>query len=101
LGLDTLYNASYSPHSSNLICTGGTDKNLSILDARILGKNSKSIVMSYSEAHDSAITDSKFNEFIPYWMASAGEDGVVKVFIYRHLKYRFGIFDFYLDLLLG
>jgi hypothetical protein len=53
---------------------------LSVLDARILGKNGKSIVMSYSEAHDSAITDSKFNEFIPYWMASAGEDGVIKVF---------------------
>lgn len=81
MGVDTLYNASYSPHSSNLICTGGTDKNLSIIDARILGKNGKSTVMSYTGAHDSAITDTKFNEFIPYWIASAAEDGVVKVFI--------------------
>ena len=52
---------------------------ISILDTRLLGKNAKSTVLSYSSAHDSAITDTKFNEFIPYWMASAAEDGVVKV----------------------
>ena len=79
MGLDTLYNASFSPHSSNLICTGGTDRIISILDTRIIGKNLKSTVLSYQGAHESAITDTKFNEFMPYWMASASEDGAIKV----------------------
>lgn len=90
MGLDTLYNASFSPHSSNLICTGGTDQAVSILDARILGKNAKSTVLSYSGAHEAAITDTKFNEFIPYWMASAAEDGVVKVYQIVSI-FRYGI----------
>ena len=41
LGVDTVYKASFSPHppSGSLICTGGTDKLLAILDSRILGKS--------------------------------------------------------------
>lgn len=93
MGLDTLYNASFSPHSSSLICTGGTDKTISILDTRMISKNSKSTVLSYGGAHEAAITDTKFNQFIPYWMASAAEDGVVKVY-HSPVIVRFGILDF-------
>lgn len=41
LGVDTVYKASFSPHppSGSLICTGGTDKLLAIIDSRILGKS--------------------------------------------------------------
>ena len=77
MGLDTLYHASFSPHSTDLISTGGTDKTLSIIDSR--AKKSNSIVLKYENAHGAAITDTKFNEFIPYWIASAAEDGAVKV----------------------
>ena len=61
-----------------------------ILDARLLGKNSSGAVCSlsfklivkalkYPGAHHSTITDTKFNQFVPYWVASGAEDGVVKV----------------------
>jgi WD40 repeat protein len=88
LGVDTLYNASFSPHdpSGTFISTGGTDKVLSILDARLLGNKTSSVAIKYPNAHQLSITDTKFNNFIPYWVATSGEDGVVKIWDIRFMN---------------
>ena len=40
-------------------------------------------VWQAEEAHTRPIRDAKFNTFIPYWLASAGEDAVVNIYDIR------------------
>ncbi|KAI8142818.1 WD40-repeat-containing domain protein [Fennellomyces sp. T-0311] len=74
-----LYCASWSPHDPHsLIVTGGCDRSLKIIDVR-----SNGVVWQADEAHARPIRDAKFNTFIPYWLASAGEDAIVNIFDIR------------------
>ncbi|KAJ3306585.1 hypothetical protein HDV03_004714 [Kappamyces sp. JEL0829] len=47
---------------------------------------SSAAVWSVHDAHAGSVTDVAFNTFIPYWLASAGEDGVVKMWDIRYMK---------------
>lgn len=38
------------------------------------------------DSHIGQVTDVAFNTFIPYWLATSGEDGVVKMWDIRYLK---------------
>lgn len=67
------------PHS--LIVCGGRDKKLTIIDTRI--SENDGVVWSVDRAHDRPIRDAKFNPFIPYWLASAGEDSIVNIWDLR------------------
>ncbi|KAJ3021921.1 UNVERIFIED_CONTAM: hypothetical protein HDU68_009406 [Siphonaria sp. JEL0065] len=85
--------AAWSPHLpfGSLIATSGVDHHLSVLDARLMGTDSeKSVVWKVERAHGGhhhpAITSVKFNPFIPHWLASAGEDSIVRVWDLRYLK---------------
>ncbi|KAJ3207938.1 hypothetical protein HDU82_003135 [Entophlyctis luteolus] len=84
---------SCSPHPPYgcLVATGDVDNCLSILDTRLMGFDTeKSVVLRYEKAHagsnHAALTSVKFNPFVPYWLASAGEDSVVRVWDLRYAK---------------
>lgn len=71
--------ASWSPHQPHsLIVTGGCNKALQIIDSR-----AGQVVWEARDAHARPIRDAKFNNFIPYWLASAGEDCIVNIFDIR------------------
>ena len=83
VGQMSLHCASWSPHAPcSLVVTGGNDKELQVLDTR-----SNSIVWRTENAHTRPIRDAKFNPFIPYWLASAGEDSVVNIWDLRSSKH--------------
>ncbi|KNC99568.1 uncharacterized protein SPPG_04957 [Spizellomyces punctatus DAOM BR117] len=94
-GEDAVQVASWSPHFPlSLICTGGIDRAVGVWDARLIGKNTdEALVWKVSRAHEGAVTDVRFNPFIPYWMASAGEDAVVKLWDLRYVKHPVGRID--------
>ncbi|KAJ3231068.1 hypothetical protein HDU81_004058 [Chytriomyces hyalinus] len=90
---DQLMCASWSPHQpyGSLMAVSGVDHHLSVLDARLMGMDTdKSVVWKVERAHGgkshAAITAVKFNPFIPHWLASAGEDSVVRLWDLRYLK---------------
>ncbi|RKO88376.1 hypothetical protein BDK51DRAFT_27304, partial [Blyttiomyces helicus] len=86
VGHDMLRAASWSPHPPDnaLICAGGVDSHLRIIDSRIFGNDSgNGVVWRVDHAHNGSITTAKFNPFVPYWIASTGEDAVVKVWDIR------------------
>ncbi|KAJ3225348.1 hypothetical protein HDU78_010683, partial [Chytriomyces hyalinus] len=93
ISFDQLMCASWSPHQpyGSLMAVSGVDHHLSVLDARLMGMDTdKSVVWKVERAHGgkshAAITAVKFNPFIPHWLASAGEDSVVRLWDLRYLK---------------
>ncbi|KAJ3099377.1 hypothetical protein HDU97_003250 [Phlyctochytrium planicorne] len=89
---DQLMVASWSPHTPHsLLATAGVDHNLYVLDHRQIGADtSKATVWMSERAHggsnNPAITAVQFSPFVPYWLASAGEDSVVKIWDLRFLR---------------
>ncbi|KAJ3323048.1 hypothetical protein HDV06_002494 [Boothiomyces sp. JEL0866] len=95
LGIDTLNKLSYSPHApfGSLLATCSQDSTISILDTRTMQLGNTSVVWSLPDAHNGDVMDVAFNNFIPYWLASSGEDGVVKFWDIRYLKGPAGRID--------
>ncbi|KAJ3311051.1 hypothetical protein HDV04_004471 [Boothiomyces sp. JEL0838] len=95
LGVDTLNKLSYSPHApfGSLLATCSQDSTISILDTRTMQLGNTSVVWSQPDAHNGDVMDVSFNNFIPYWLASSGEDGVVKFWDIRYLKGPAGRID--------
>ncbi|KAG2199367.1 hypothetical protein INT47_001549 [Mucor saturninus] len=74
--------ASWSPNDPHsLIVCGGQERKLVIIDTRV--SENDGVVWSVEEAHDRPIRDAKINPFIPYWLASAGEDSIVNIWDLR------------------
>lgn len=93
MGKDTLYRATFSPHSpfGSLVATGGESARLGIVDMRNLGSNS--MIWHIDDAHNGPITDVEFSPFVPYWLASSGKDGVVKIWDIRFIAGHVGRID--------
>lgn len=53
------------------------------MDTRVPKRDHNGIVWVAHKAHDRPIRDAKFNPFIPYWLASAGEDSIVNIWDIR------------------
>jgi WD40 repeat protein len=49
------------------------------VDLRTSGDAKINSVISFHPAHTDIIRDIQWNPFVPFWFASAGEDGVVHV----------------------
>ncbi|TPX58121.1 hypothetical protein PhCBS80983_g03354 [Powellomyces hirtus] len=93
IGADTLLTASWSPHmDSQLICAGGVDRSVNVVDARLLGSPT-AVIWTAADAHQLSVTDIQFNPFVPYLMASVGEDAVVKLWDLRYLRHPVGRID--------
>eukprot|EP00002_Diphylleia_rotans_P028952 TRINITY_DN5857_c0_g2_i4.p1 TRINITY_DN5857_c0_g2~~TRINITY_DN5857_c0_g2_i4.p1 ORF type:complete len:624 (-),score=116.89 TRINITY_DN5857_c0_g2_i4:148-2019(-) len=70
----------WSPHSVNMMSIAGAAKSVKIFDTRQLSSNSKrGNVWKVSNAHNDVIRCVKWNPLIPHWLASAGDDGLIKV----------------------
>jgi WD40 repeat protein len=78
----------YSRHApfGSLLALASYDSSISVLDTRLLQEGSKSSVWHIPDAHNGHVTDVAFNNFIPFWLASSGDDGVVKMWDIRFLK---------------
>ncbi|KAI7847762.1 WD40-repeat-containing domain protein [Circinella umbellata] len=80
LGTNLINCGNWSPHAPHtLIATGGCDKTLRVIDVR----TKEGVVWQAEEAHNRPIRDAKFNTFIPYWLASSGEDAIVNIYDIR------------------
>ncbi|KAI9356494.1 hypothetical protein DFJ73DRAFT_822797 [Zopfochytrium polystomum] len=98
VSFDQLTAAAWSPHhpSNALIAVGGVDHHLSVVDTRLMGLNGseKAAVWKAERAHGGqnhpAITSVQFSPFVPYWLASAAEDAVIKIWDLRYLKFPAG-----------
>ncbi|KAI8614384.1 hypothetical protein BC830DRAFT_1127577 [Chytriomyces sp. MP71] len=93
VSFDQLMSASWSPHQpyGSLIAASGVDHHLSVLDARLMGMDTeKGVIWKVERAHGGrfhpSITSVKFNPFVPFWLASTGEDSIVRVWDLRYLK---------------
>lgn len=90
-GNETLNSVSYSHHSPSgqLMAVSGSKGSIHVLDSRAMSQqqeSNSSILWTVNDAHIGEVTDVAFNTFIPYWLASAGEDGVVKMWDIRYLR---------------
>ncbi|KAI8899141.1 hypothetical protein BC833DRAFT_586981 [Globomyces pollinis-pini] len=88
VGKQALNKVSFSSHSpfGALVSIASQDSSISIMDTRLLQNGTKSIVWSIQNAHQGEVNDVQFNTFLPFWLASAGDDGVVKLWDIRYLK---------------
>jgi hypothetical protein len=87
-GNKILSSLSFSLHApfGSLLAVGNKSSGVSIIDSRLLQQGSNSVVWSINDAHNGEVSDVEFNTFIPYWLATSGEDGVIKLWDIRYLK---------------
>jgi WD domain, G-beta repeat len=74
----------HAPLGSLLAVGSGTSAN--IIDTRLLQNENGGLVMTLPDAHVGQVTCLEFNTFVPYWLASAGDDGTIKMWDIRYLK---------------
>lgn len=92
IGKGSLFTASWSPHEGaigKLIATGGSDGTAHIVDTRLFGNGTGSnnaSVWKVPNCHSPSLTDIQWSPFIPYWVATAGEDSVVNVWDIRYAR---------------
>ncbi|KAI9280246.1 WD40-repeat-containing domain protein [Umbelopsis sp. AD052] len=78
-----LNNGHWSPHAPySLIATASTDGSVNIIDNRI-SPSSAPVWTSTPRAHRPGVRDVKFSPMIPYWLASADDDGVTQIWDIR------------------
>ncbi|ORX97984.1 WD40 repeat-like protein [Basidiobolus meristosporus CBS 931.73] len=80
---DTIFDASWAPsslHSAPLLAVGSADKSVSLLDMR---KDGRPLVWRTRMAHDGVINEVQWSPFVPYWIASGGDDHTVKLWDIR------------------
>jgi len=74
----------WSPHDPNLVAIGYTDGRLTILDVRYLTSDlNQKQKWTVAEAHRGVVRDIKWNPFTPYWIATAGDDGAIRIWDIR------------------
>lgn len=78
----------WNPHSGNTLAIGGDSQSLKVIDLRALGVAGTMgpAVLKAGEAHLRAIRSLAWHRFVPHWMASGGDDGVVNVWDIRWLR---------------
>ncbi|KAH8548925.1 WD40-repeat-containing domain protein [Umbelopsis sp. PMI_123] len=82
-GTHPLYNGHWSPHAPySLIALASSDGGISIIDNRT-SPSSTPAWSSPPGVPKIGVRDVKFSPIIPYWMASAGDDGVTQVWDIR------------------
>jgi WD40 repeat protein len=82
MGIEPLNTCHWSPHPPfNLIATAGYAGTLDIIDCRV--SSSSPPVWTSARSHKGGIFDVQFNPVIPYWIASAGEDGTTNIWDIR------------------
>ncbi|KAI8912774.1 hypothetical protein EDD86DRAFT_245639 [Gorgonomyces haynaldii] len=93
IGKDRLVSASFSSHApfGSLLALAGMDGRVSVLDTRQLGNSSS--VWSVEKSHEGMVNCVQFNPFVPYWIATGGSDGVVKIWDIRFLNGHVGRID--------
>ncbi|KAI9202537.1 uncharacterized protein BJ171DRAFT_627408 [Polychytrium aggregatum] len=91
---DHLLSVDWSPHpfGQSLIAAGSVDRSVSLLDQRQMGLGGvkSSVVWSVARAHNGVVSCTQFNPFVPYWLATAGDDAVVRLWDIRYSKYPAG-----------
>eukprot|EP01080_Neovahlkampfia_damariscottae_P012659 gene12659-6559_t len=75
----------WSPHSKYQLMMSGTSKNIKAIDTRNLKtKNGNWVIWQIQNAHQGSIRDIQYHPLVPYWVATAGSDGYIKVWDLRY-----------------
>lgn len=83
MGIEPLNACHWSPHAPyNMIATGGYSRALDIIDNRV--PSSSPPIWTSAQRHKGGIFDVQFSPIIPYWIASAGEDGTTQIWDIRY-----------------
>ncbi|KAG2171614.1 hypothetical protein INT43_008340 [Umbelopsis isabellina] len=83
MGTEPLNACHWSPHAPyNMIAIGGYSGALDIVDNRV--PSSAQPVWTSAPCHKGGIFDVQFSPIISYWIASAGEDGITKIWDIRY-----------------
>ncbi|KAL0073673.1 WD40-repeat-containing domain protein [Phycomyces blakesleeanus] len=76
--------ANWSHHAPySLIATAGDGRSLNIIDTRVPTNHQDGVVWRAPNAHDRPITTTAFSPFVPYWLASGGEDCMANIWDIR------------------
>jgi len=80
-----LYCAKWHPHDRDLIGISGKNGSIKIIDCRKLdiGAATELIRSQRQNIHNNAVRSLDFNPIIPFWLATASNDGTVKIWDIR------------------
>jgi WD40 repeat protein len=74
-----IFAAQWNPHASNEFIVGGEEGAIRLIDTRSLSGVSSKPAWSTPHAHAASVRSMAFSPLVPWWIASAGDDGLVKV----------------------
>lgn len=90
VGVDTLYCARWNPHYTNaqtgtVVATAGADGSIYVLDQRDGNavSSTSAVTPLIATAHSGPVRDLQWSPFIPFYLASCGDDSCVNVWDLR------------------
>jgi WD40 repeat protein len=95
---NVLSTARFNTNIPYMLGAGFESGQVSLLDARISGREGRSgIFWTVENGHTGLVTSVQFNPFIPYWLATAGQDGYARIWDLRFLGSPAACIDAHFD----
>jgi WD40 repeat protein len=93
-----LTTASFNVNVPYMLAAGFESGQVCLLDSRITGREGRSgIFWSVDGGHSGLVSAVQFNPFIPYWLATSGQDGYARIWDIRFLKVPAACIDAHFD----
>ena len=77
----------WNPHDPDIVALGTVDRTIKVVDTRILQENAAgSVAWTSKMAHETAVKCIAWNPLVPHWLATGGEDGIIKIWDHRQTR---------------